>query len=346
MLETIASHKYFYAALLILVSILLSKIIFLILKVFITRLTKKTKNTLDDYLLKATEVPVEVAMILVGVFLTIKYYVAISPEFESIVDPLLGTMGVVVGIWLVTRILNATVKWYGETQTMTKSQKTVYFSVRNIFYIIIFIVGILSILHLYGVQLTPVLASLGIGGIAVALALQSTLSNYFASLYITADGSVKIGDYIETESGVKGYVERIGWRSTQVRTTSDNVVIVPNAKLSESLVTNFHYTGEEVNVKVKYGVAYGSDLEKVEKLTLEAARKVMQNCPGGVKSFEPALKYEKFGDSNIEFFVIMRAKDFANQADVIHEFIKEIDKVYKKNEIEISYPVTKVYMEK
>lgn len=346
MIDSLLSSKYFVAALLIMAAIIGSKIFFFIFKKIALGITSKTKTTLDDRLIRATELPLEVAITLISVFFTLRYYLSIIEEKNELVNDVFASLGIIVGIWLFARIVNGTVKWYSESQTLSRDQKTVYFSLRNIFYFLAAIIGIVSILHIFGVEVTPIMASLGIGGIAVALALQPTLSNYFSGLYITADRAIKIGDYIESDSGVKGFVHRIGWRSTKIRTLEENLVVVPNSKLAESIVTNFYDPTEEFNVPVRFGVAYGSDLDKVEKVTFETATKVMQTSVGGVKSFEPVVRFEKFGDSNIDLFVVLRAKNVEFRTRVVNDFIKELDKAYKKNNIEISWPVRKVYMEK
>lgn len=346
MIDALMSSKYFVAALLIIAAIIGSKIFFFIFKKIVLGITSKTKTTLDDRLIRSAELPLEIAITLISVYITLRYYLSLIEASNELVNDIFASLGIIVGTWLFARIVNGAVKWYSENQTMTRDQKTVYFSVRNIFYFLAAIIGIVSILHIFGVEVTPIMASLGIGGIAVALALQPTLSNYFSGLYITADRAIKIGDYIESDSGVKGFVHRIGWRSTKIRTLEENLVVVPNSKLAESIVTNFYDPSEEFNITVKFGVAYGSDLEKVEKVTFETATKVMQTSAGGVKKFEPKVRFEKFGDSNIDLFVVLRSKNVDSRWIVINDFIKELDKAYKKNSIEISWPVRKVYMEK
>lgn len=344
-LETIMETSYFFALLIVIISIIISKLVFSVFKKVVSRITKSTKTTLDERILDSSERPIEVAIILAGIYIAIQHLQVFSPYWD-IVSSTFKALGILVFLWLIARVLNGVVKWYSEIQNLTRVQKTVYFTVRNIFYIVILSIGAITMLHLLGIEMTPIVASLGIGGLAVALALQSTLSNYFAGLYIAADGSIKIGDYIETSDGLKGYVEKISWRSTKVRTLADNLVIVPNAKLAESILTNYYDPTEEVNVILPCGVAYGSDLEKVEKVTLEVAKKLMESSEGGVKTYEPRMRYTRFGDSNIEFNVVLRSKDFISQYKITHEFIKELDKAYKKHGIEISWPVRKVYLQK
>jgi len=334
--------NYIIAVIIVVASVIMAKLVYYVLRAFVLKITKKTKTSLDDKILKALEKPMFYAIILTGIYIGLKC-VSIISSYESLIHTIFGLIGIGIGLWAVVGVINTFVAWYLEKQRLTRVQKTVFLSIRNIIDIIIYIIAFLFILHLFNIELTPILASLGIGGLAVALALQSTLSNYFAGLYMATDGSIKIGDYIELENGLKGYVEKIGWRSTKMRTLPNNLVIIPNSKLAESIITNYYDPTEEMSVVIPCGVAYDSDLEKVEKVTKDVAKKVLKNTEGGVKDFEPFIRYNKFGDSNIEFSIILRVKNFVSKYIITHEFIKELMKAYNKNKIEISWPVRKIY---
>ena len=167
----------------------------------------------------------------------------------------------------------------------------------------------LIILDRLKITITPFLASLGIGGLVVALALQDTLTNFFSGIYIFFDKPIRIGDYIQLESGQEGYVAQIGWRNTRIRMLPNNMVIVPNAKLVSSQITNFYLPETEMAALVQVGVSYQSDLEKVERVTIEVAKEVLEQVDGGVKEFEPFIRYHTFSDFSINFTVILRAKE-------------------------------------
>lgn len=143
----------------------------------------------------------------------------------------------------------------------------------------------------------------------MALALRDTLENLFAGFHVLASGQIKVGNYIRLEGGEEGFVEDITWRNTVIRQPSDNLIIVPNSKLSSSIVINFHKPDSELAVIVPVGVSYDSDLEKVEKITIEVAKEVQKEVEGAVPDFEPFIRYTAFGDFSINFNVILRAKD-------------------------------------
>jgi len=211
--------------------------------------------------------------------------------------------------------------------------------IQNVARAVIFIVGILLILAGLHVDITPLLATLGVGGLAVALALQDTLSNFFAGFYITVARQIRIGDYVKLDPGEEGYVTDIHWRTTCIRALANNVVIVPNEKLSKAIVTNFHMPEKELAVLVNLSVHYRSDLQKVEQITIETAKEVMKEVQGGVAGFDPFIRYNNFGDSGIGFTVILRGKEFTDQYLVKHEFIKRLLERYRQEDIVIPYPI-------
>jgi len=206
--------------------------------------------------------------------------------------------------------------------------------------LLIFTIGFLMILNSLGITITPILTTLGIGGLAVALALQDTLSNLFSGFHIMLAKQIRIGDYIRLETDQEGYVEDINWRTTKIRLLpTNNIVLVPNSKLSQTIVTNFYLPQKELSILVDVGVHYDSDLEEVEQVTIEVAKMVMREVEGGVPDFEPLVRYHTFGDFSINFTVILRAKEFFDRYKVKHEFIKRLHKKYKERGIVIPYPI-------
>ncbi len=215
----------------------------------------------------------------------------------------------------------------------------------NLTKIIVFLIGILIILQSLGISIAPILTALGVGGLAVALALQDTLTNLFSGIQILASKKIKPGDYLKLTNGDEGYVADITWRYTTIRALSNNMIVIPNSKLSSSLVTNYSLPESELAVLVDVGVSYGSDLEKVEKITCEVAADVMKNVEGGIPEFSPFIRYNTFGDFSINFTVILRAREYVNQYLIKHEFIKHLHRRYQDEGIEIPFPVRTVILE-
>jgi small-conductance mechanosensitive channel len=209
----------------------------------------------------------------------------------------------------------------------------------NITRVVVLSIGLLILLASLGVSITPLLTALGVGGLAVALALQDTLTNLFAGVHILASGKVRPGDFIMLDSGQEGYVVDTNWRNTTIRQLPDNLVIVPNATLAAAIMTNYHRPEQETSVTVQLGVAYDSDLDHVEEVTLDVGREVMRDVDGAVPAHEPVIRYHTFGDSSIDFSVLLRTSEVTRQYVVVHEFIKRLHRRYRKEGIDIPYPV-------
>ena len=215
---------------------------------------------------------------------------------------------------------------------------------KNLSRLAIFTLGGLILLQTLGISITPALTALGIGGLAVALALQEPLANLFSGLHILLSKQIRPGDYVKLETGEEGYVVDISWRNTTIRQLPNNVVVVPNSKLASIIVTNYYLPQQEMSVLVQVGVSYDSDLEKVERVTIEVAKEVLREVPGGVPEFEPFIRYHTFDDFSINFTVILRAREFVDQYLLKHEFIKRLHKRYQQEGIEIPFPIRTIYM--
>jgi small-conductance mechanosensitive channel len=209
---------------------------------------------------------------------------------------------------------------------------------------VIYVLGLVVILDSLNYKITPILTALGVGGLAVALALQDTLSNLFSGLQIIGSRQVRPGDFIQLESGEEGYVIDVTWRNTTIREPANNTIIVPNSKLASSRVRNFYQPDRELAVTVEVGVSYDSDLDHVERVTMEVAREIMNTVPGGVADAEPGVQFTKFGDSSINVVAVLRGKEAAYRGALRHAFMKRLHERFKQEGIEIPFPVRTVYM--
>ncbi|AKG24812.1 mechanosensitive ion channel family protein [Calothrix sp. 336/3] len=216
----------------------------------------------------------------------------------------------------------------------------------NLAKIAIIILGTLIILQTMGVQVTAIVTTLGVGGLAVGLALQDTLANLFAGFYLIISKQVRTGDYIKLDGAHEGYVIDISWRNTIIKELSNNVVIIPNSKLSTAIFTNYNLPVKEVTVTVELGVAYDSDLEKVEKITVAIAQEVMQEVSPEQMEYEPFIRFHRFGDSSIDFTLFMRVNEFFDQRLAKHLFVKKLHKRYIEEGIKIPYPIQNIYLHK
>ena len=217
----------------------------------------------------------------------------------------------------------------------TSGSATIFVSITRV---VVWMIGALVLLDSVGVAITPLLTALGVGGLAVALALQDTLSNLFAGVHILTSRKVQPGDFIQLDNGMQGYVVDTNWRNTIIRQLPNNLLVVPNATVASSIVTNFHLPEHELSVTVQASVGYGTDLEHVEQLAIEVGREVMREVEGAVPEHEPAIRYTDFGGSSINFNVGLRAAEVTKQALIIHEFIKRLHRRYQKEGISFQSP--------
>lgn len=309
---------------------------------YISKLTEKTTTKIDDIVIKGIKSPFIFWIVLASLWFSLKA-VKLAPELKLYIDKGLIVIIVISFTIVASRIVVEIIRTY--SSKIDTSDLPVPSLTENIASIIIFIVASLIILNLFGISITPILTALGVGGLAVALALQDTLANFFSGIYIILAKQIRVGDYIELESGQRGYILDIGWRSTRIRELSNNVIIISNTKLSQMLVKNYYFPDKGISVSVPLGVAYDSNLEKVEKVTVEVAREIMKSVTGGVPDFEPCIRYNAFADSSINFSVVLRAKEFADQYLIIHEFIKRLKKRYDAEGINIPFPIRAVYIQ-
>ncbi len=309
-------------------------------------LAARSKTTLDDALVAAITRPLFVFVLVHGTFAALTTTTFLDAWQDKVNKAWLAT-ALAVAVWGIQRVANAVIQWYGHevaTRTGSKLDDKLLPLVRRLINAAILVIGALLILDNLGVKLSPLLAGLGIGGLAVALALQPTLSAFFAGAYVIADGGIAVGDFIEVSGGPMGNVSDIGWRTTKIQTPEGNLVIIPNSKLVDSVVTNFQAPTPDMNAVVKCGVSYESDLARVEQVALDVARQVIQDLPDSVvvKDFQPIFLFREFGDSNVDFITILRAKDRGKTFPLTHEFVKRLHARFAAEGIEINYPVRKL----
>jgi small-conductance mechanosensitive channel len=207
------------------------------------------------------------------------------------------------------------------------------------------VMGAFLILQNLGVEITPLITALGIGGLAVALALQDTLGNLFAGVQIILTRMVRPKDYVRLSSGEEGWVSDVRARHTTIETFPDgNLLTVPNAVLASATVKNYTFPRKALWVSVGVGIDYSSDLDHAEEVALEVARNVLEDVEGGVQDEPPIMLYTAFGASSIDFDVRLRVRDFRSQAPVRHEFIKRLHKRFAAEGIEIPFPIRTVIM--
>ncbi len=190
---------------------------------------------------------------------------------------------------------------------------------------VVFIIGLLVLLAALGIQITPILTALGVGGLAVALALQDTLSNLFAGVHLLADKPIRVGDYVKLADSVEGHVVDIGWRSTRVRMLQNVVVTIPNKRVAESTITNYDMPESRMAVPIRVAVDYSADPDRVQRILLEEAAQAMNEVPGLLGDPAPTARLiPGFGEFSLDFTLVCHVKSFTDQFVVQHELRRRI----------------------
>lgn len=304
----------------------------------LARLAARSSWRYDDLLVDAIKWPMVLWFALAGLRVAVRM-LPLAPRTDAALGIAMLVIAIISVTWAVSRFAAGLVR--GSTLVGAAGKVSLLASVARWTVIVI---GLLVALQTVGVRITPVITALGIGGLAVGLALQDTLANFFSGIRILAAQKIRPGDFITLESGQEGWVEDITWGQTTIRQPSNNLVIVPNARLASAITTNYDLPFRIQNFVIQMGVAYGSDLDRVEQVCVAVAREVQRSVPEANPDFEPVLRYKEFGASSVNFFVVMQTRAFTDRWSLISEFIKRIHARFAAEGIEIPFPVQTVML--
>ena len=278
-------------------AILLALLVGLFMNRFLGLLVKKTNHGFDDHILKLVKKPVFLTILLAGALSSVKW-ARPGPPLDFFLLGLLKTF--LIGLWCVTvlRIIrgigeNVVSNWRRAGRQGIEMIRLV----ENLARLVVIVGSVFLFLSVWEINVTPLLASAGIAGVAVALAAKETLANLFGGISLMLDQPFKTGDYIILDSGERGEVREIGLRSTRVWSRDDIMISIPNSIITNSKIVNESAPMPSFRVRIKIGVAYGSDIGQVEKVLLEVARKnkTVVQVP------EPRVRFRNFGDSSLDF---------------------------------------------
>lgn len=338
-IEIVWNNQYFRFAATILLSLLMAQVFLWIIKKYFGKLTSKTKTELDDRIVKIISSPLYLAIFLTGLYFALEN-LNLSAKAELWIDRCFFIALVIISASVLSKLLlELTSHWLMVEKRYERTPKLV----GKIISILIYLIGFVMVLNHFHINITPIVATLGIGGLAAGLALQSTLSNFFAGLHIITDRAFTVGDMIEiNQLNISGHIEDIGWRTTRIKTVQNTIAIVPNSKIAESVIINTELPEKETAFSIPCGVDYASDLVQVERIALAVATEVQQNIEGAVRDFEPVLRFKEFGDSNIMFFVVLKTLSYDDKPLIRHEFIIRLKTAFEKENISISFPVRRI----
>lgn len=315
-------------------SLLMGFVLNYLLRRYITRHTDLAPDSALGVLLHAVRGLPRLWCFAIGVYWTIHTVGLVEP-----VQRLLAYILFTILVFSITRVIVRTLERIIALRTAeARSAAAATSLLTNLVAITIYAAGAIIILGYYGISIAPLITALGIGGMAVALGLQESLANLFAGLHLILSKQVRVGDYIRLDSDNEGRVTDITWRYTTILTSANNTVVVPNAKLSSAILTNYDMPEPQIAVIIPVGVSYDSDLEKVETVTVAVAADVMERLEGSMVK-TPAVFFHTFGDSSIDFNVVLYARRFTDRTQLKHEFIKALTQRYREEGIDIPFPV-------
>jgi small-conductance mechanosensitive channel len=198
------------------------------------------------------------------------------------------------------------------------------------------VLSLVILLDNLGIRVTALITTLGVSSLAVALALQDTLSNFFAGIYLQADRPFRVGNYVRLDTGDEGTVVDIGWRTTRLRTAANNTVVVPNERLLKSIITNYDLPNSQVAVSLRVTVPYGTCVETIERLLLEAVRRARTEVPGLLESPAPIARLiPGFGDEGLVFTLTLWLRAVADQEPAQHAVRSAILELFRAESVEI-----------
>lgn len=309
--------------------------------VYVRRLTEKTKTRLDHLLVEALRGPLLVLLLLIGGHIALSA-VELTPKMTRFAQVGLVLATAFVLVFAGTKIYHGLLMEYGQRYEPLKPSLSMLDLLGKA---LIILIGLLVTLDTLSISITPLLTTLGIGGLAVALAFRDTLANFFAGLYLLADRPIHVGDYIKIEGGPEGYVESVGWRSTRMRTLKNNIVIIPNSKAAESIITNYFLPERRMALILPIGVSYKEDSRRVEKVLLEEAKRACGEVEGLLAEPAPIVRFVPgFGESSLNFSLIVQVREFADQYLVQHELRHRILERFHKERIEIPFPQRTIHL--
>lgn len=320
---------------------ILAKLSDIIFERIFKRLAQKTKTDIDDKIIATFMAPIFYTVTLFGFIIALGLVTFIGGAMTFLINI---TKTILLLIWTLaiakisTIIINDVLsKVTKKTKSKLDNEMLPLFD--NIAKIVIYFFGLTMILSIWNIDLTPFLASAGIVGISIAFAAKSTISHIFGGISVYFDKPFKVGDRIQLDNGEYGDVKEIGIRSTRILTLDDTLIVIPNDTIANSKIVNYHAPFSRMKVKMRIGVVYGSDIEKVKKTLLKIAKRI----PEVRSEPKPLVLFIEHGDFSLNLLLITWTDNPILKGTVLDQLNTGIDKEFKKEKIEMAFPTQTIY---
>ncbi len=338
----ISSSPYVNAAIALVVFIVIAKLADLFVDKVLRRFTRFTHSDIDDRIIDLIHRPILVTVVIIGAVQTILYIGPSQKVIFSLDGVLYSTLAI---MWSITvaRLSDSFIE-HGlrSVSDVTGLSKDVIPLIENIVKIIIIVAALMMILSIWKISITPLVASAGIAGAAVAFAAKDTIANLFGGVSVFMDRPFKIGDYVVLDSGERGEVVAIGLRSTRIKTRDDILITIPNSIIANTKIINESAPIPNFRVRIPVSVAYGSDIDLVQSNLLGIA-KDNENI---LHDPAPRVRFRQFGDSSLNFELLCWAKEPAMRGRTIHELNCTVYKKFNELGITIPFPQRDVHFYK
>ncbi|MBI2657713.1 mechanosensitive ion channel family protein [Candidatus Woesearchaeota archaeon] len=342
LLNRFTTNKYVHSAIILAAFYIISQIFVFICQKIILKITEKTKTDIDDLIVSKTSKPISFILLLIGLRLAIIPH-PIKQGILDIIEHSISSLIIAIITYIVIVVFDILISNWGR-KFASRTESTVDDEIVVLFQrfsrILLSFIGLIFILEAWGIKVGPLLASLGIAGIAVAFALQSTLGNIFGGVSLIVDRSVTVNDFIKLDDGTQGTVLDIGLRSTKIKSIDGDLIIMPNGKLSDSKIYNYHKPLPNTRVTIDFGVEYGSDVEMVRKIVL----KELNSLNSVLKEPAPQVVFSELGDFALQFKALFWVASIDKKLEARETALVAMYSALNKNKITIPFPTRKIYM--
>jgi small-conductance mechanosensitive channel len=299
------------------------------------RIAEKTKQNADNLILNSFKKWIIILIVALGAYIGIDR-IPFTPKYHDWIDKSFVIFYIICATLMLSEIVSGMLRFKTSETDSTLPSSSI---ISKIAKAIIYGLGLVLILQSVGISVAPILTAMGVGGLAVALALQDTLSNLFAGLQILAAGKINQNDFIRLDNGQEGFVQDISWRITTIKNSANQIIIVPNAKLSNMIATNMLLEKKIFTISIDISIDRANELKKVEEITKEVVINTLNEVKGGIMSEEPAVRFIRFGNNSIDLKASLQVQEHVQQAEATHLFIMKIHERFMKEGIQLATPM-------
>jgi small-conductance mechanosensitive channel len=340
--------NYILAALTILLGIIVAFVVRTIVR-WLESKAEKTDTKWDDIIIAAFGFPVQIAIVVISVYFAITWFNILPENARWLLDPAyVSAFYIVISAGIISSFLHDIIATYGRMlagKSETDMDDRLVDLLELVVKYVVWFAAIMAILSVFNIDINPFLAGAGIAGIAVALAAQDFISNFFGGAIITVDKPFKVGDRIKVDD-YYGNVLSVGTRSTRLQTLDFQVVTIPNNKLTTNVIINYSEPEERLRITIPVSVAYGTNPKRVKTILLEIARESIKKTPYLLEDPAPTVFFTEYADSSLNFILRVWMRKYNTPDDVKDDINIRIFERFAAEGIEIPFPQMEVTMKK